>query len=1096
MCYTFTFDSSSTKNINSCATLYNNLYNFNLPNMSLQQQQQQHEQTLEKPVEREKMSRQLLTEIFNKLSKFGTEPDRLLFSQRLQTIWEENWVHCQSYPTITNQTLDLYKLHKLVLEKQGYLEITTNRGWKDVATILGFGDSGSAAYSVKRNYVRLGLLAYECRFDRGGIDPQGVIELSEMPHTVKKRKRGNNNASSVSRTIAKANKQQLQMISSMKTLQQRQQVRQASENNTNNEVNHHSNNETSSFTTTTAGMESSDEKVIINKIIETPSTTSTTANDVSNETMMKERGVIITQEKASHQSIITNNVEQLRPIQQDLANAIAKLLIQQTNLQQLYPLSVTTNKSTLDKSTLTTSQLVIPNTVHNLLRLNQRIQTQRKLLLENMPINDIQRFSYTLRAGQSADSNHLLDTLNLWLSDEHTAMYFNLKTLPGLFNALIEQYLACLYELYEEDFLQPNSTNNLYMKWFLKSKLRLHNSAIGPTTNEKKLEQLFYGSKRYALKQLLTKKTVSYKKRQHNKITPYILYQLDDKPMTTINFIDNSDEFENNEQRLPFVFNNPPFSSDSPDCDNKPLCSPFIKNEVIEYEFLTQSLSSTSAPHVFIKRLGQKPGVNGRARARAATTATNSRMRSIDFNRRTSSPSWSFRSSFCPLFTHPLKMNQSPTSKSNDTDSDNSSVFNETSTSHHLPWNDRLSHNVQITDESVNEEVDHDDNEDELNNNSHNNFDRIHSIMTRCTCISTIIRNLTFIDENEHYLANDKRLIDILERILILQHQQLHEKYEIENEQIQFESCYMCTINLNKINSRNDLDEAEQDDNERTFNWAQSDSNTSSIDYFETFYKPSTLSTTCAEPLSCVNDCHQLQLMTILDHSFVTLSSLANLIELRLCQIPTRQRLINTICHWILCSLSLTDELFIQMLNDNNEPIYISPREVSIQILAKLCTNESNVDLILSDLSMKQLKSLGHHILSNMTQFSLSKLTPTDFEYSLIILCSLCKRSRQLSNFFGSHPSCIDLLINYMEQYEYYQQQLIITTPCTPLLINQSLDMMIDTCISCLTLLASINKSRIYFLRYEIRLLDLSYSIYFDNRLQKALADILYIIKS
>ncbi len=102
---------------------------------------------------------------------------------------------------ITNQILDLYKLHRLVQDKQGYLEITTNRGWKEISNVLGFGDSGrrklrcshwivllfsgSAAYSVKRNYVRLGLLAYECRFDRAGIDPRSVIELSEMPHTVR-----------------------------------------------------------------------------------------------------------------------------------------------------------------------------------------------------------------------------------------------------------------------------------------------------------------------------------------------------------------------------------------------------------------------------------------------------------------------------------------------------------------------------------------------------------------------------------------------------------------------------------------------------------------------------------------------------------------------------------------------------------------------------------------------------------------------------------------------------------------------------------------------------------------------------------------------
>ncbi|CAF4624159.1 unnamed protein product [Rotaria sp. Silwood1] len=164
-------------------------------------------------IERDKINHQLILEIFDRLLKFGTEPDRRLFCQRLQTIWHEQGIFCQSYPTITNQILDLYKLHHLVQEKQGYLEITTNRGWKEISNILGFGDSGSAAYSVKRNYVRLGLLAYECQYDRAGLDPRSVIELSEMPHTVKKRKRGNNASTTTTRAIVKTNKQQLQMLS-------------------------------------------------------------------------------------------------------------------------------------------------------------------------------------------------------------------------------------------------------------------------------------------------------------------------------------------------------------------------------------------------------------------------------------------------------------------------------------------------------------------------------------------------------------------------------------------------------------------------------------------------------------------------------------------------------------------------------------------------------------------------------------------------------------------------------------------------------------------------------------------------------------------
>ncbi len=57
-------------------------------------------------------------------------------------------------------------------------------------------------------------------------------------------------------------------------------------------------------------------------------------------------------------------------------------------------------------------------------------------------IRDLQYLPYILRAGYLADSNRSLDTLLLWLSDQRTASYFNLKYLPGLFNSIIEQYMG------------------------------------------------------------------------------------------------------------------------------------------------------------------------------------------------------------------------------------------------------------------------------------------------------------------------------------------------------------------------------------------------------------------------------------------------------------------------------------------------------------------------------------------------------------------------------------------------------------------------------------------------------------------------------
>jgi hypothetical protein len=96
--------------------------------------------------------------------------DRPVFCQRLQIIWEEQGIFCQSYPTITNQILDLYKLYHLVQEKQGYLEITTNRGWKEISNVLGFGDSGMklfhfVLYTFLFFQVQLHIVSNEIMFD-------------------------------------------------------------------------------------------------------------------------------------------------------------------------------------------------------------------------------------------------------------------------------------------------------------------------------------------------------------------------------------------------------------------------------------------------------------------------------------------------------------------------------------------------------------------------------------------------------------------------------------------------------------------------------------------------------------------------------------------------------------------------------------------------------------------------------------------------------------------------------------------------------------------------------------------------------------------
>ena len=70
------------------------------------------------------------------------------------------------------------------------IQVTKNKTWKDIAGLLGIGASSSAAYTLRKHYTK-NLLAYECHFDRGGIDPQPIINQVEA----QSKKKGNKSAS-------------------------------------------------------------------------------------------------------------------------------------------------------------------------------------------------------------------------------------------------------------------------------------------------------------------------------------------------------------------------------------------------------------------------------------------------------------------------------------------------------------------------------------------------------------------------------------------------------------------------------------------------------------------------------------------------------------------------------------------------------------------------------------------------------------------------------------------------------------------------------------------------------------------------------------
>ncbi|XP_026679521.1 trithorax group protein osa [Diaphorina citri] len=117
----------------------------------------------------------------SKLFDMDDTVERRHFLEKLLSFMEERGSPITTCPTISKNLLDLFRLYLFVKERGGFLEVcrvNKNKIWKDIAGLLNIGASSSAAYTLRKHYIK-NILPFECHFDRGGIDPQPIINQVE-----------------------------------------------------------------------------------------------------------------------------------------------------------------------------------------------------------------------------------------------------------------------------------------------------------------------------------------------------------------------------------------------------------------------------------------------------------------------------------------------------------------------------------------------------------------------------------------------------------------------------------------------------------------------------------------------------------------------------------------------------------------------------------------------------------------------------------------------------------------------------------------------------------------------------------------------------
>ncbi|CAF5153919.1 unnamed protein product, partial [Rotaria magnacalcarata] len=142
----------------------------------------------EKKSQKRKINKTTSIEVFNKLREMGNEQERNLFVDRLQRLWEEEHMICRKLPSISRQTIDLYRLYVCIREQNGFEQfskVAKSRHWRDIASTLSIPKTSTAPFHLKQKYINFKLFHYECKYDRGGVDPDTT--LTEIDKTQEQR---------------------------------------------------------------------------------------------------------------------------------------------------------------------------------------------------------------------------------------------------------------------------------------------------------------------------------------------------------------------------------------------------------------------------------------------------------------------------------------------------------------------------------------------------------------------------------------------------------------------------------------------------------------------------------------------------------------------------------------------------------------------------------------------------------------------------------------------------------------------------------------------------------------------------------------------
>ena len=309
------------------------------------------------------------------------------------------------------------------------------------------------------------------------------------------------------------------------------------------------------------------------------------------------------------------------------------------------------------------------------------------------------------------------------------------------------------------------------------------------------------------------------------------------------------------------------------------------------------------------------------------------------------------------------------------------------------------------------------------------------SLTRRCLCLSTLIRNLSFVPGNDENMSKHPGLLLVMSRLLLLHHSHVSKKRNFERsiEEDLFAS-----------------EDREKNEKIVEKEW-----------WWDVLH-------------------------TIRENTLVTIANLSGQLDLSPYPEQISLPFLDGLLHWAVCPSSYAQDTL------PSANYYLSPQRLAFESLSKLSILDNNVDLMLATPPWSRIDKLYHNLSRCLSRHE----DQTIREFSVVLLSNLSSADSSSARAIAQTGCAIPLLISFVEQAEQSALQVanaqgINALRENPELMGTTLDM-VRRSASTLRCLSRVPENRQLFLQFQQRLLALVMSQILDQGVAGIIADVIY----